>query len=584
MKRGFVSIRTKLILLFCVLITVPFMVSGILAYQRYTENVEKDAVNYSQQIANQLAINLDRYIKDIDRITLGLFYDSAVLATLRAHDGPPSPVSYLTTEERSAMSQYMSSLVIDQTEIEGIFIFANDGSLFSNLEETVRARWSAEEEPWMEQAREKEGALAIIPPSRMNYYLSEPGYILSMARQILDPITFQGIGYIKVDLSKRGMESILSMVHLGNQGEIFILNQEGQALYPFELSAGGPDAAAPGSGADGPADGRFLAARSVSDYAGLEVRVLIPREELTRGPREIIRFTAFISVVSLIAAYLSAIYTSGRLVRPIRYLQTKMGVVESGNLDVSAQVHTNDEIGQLAMSFNLMVQRLNRSVKEVYELRIKESEAQLAALQSQMNPHFLYNTLESIRMHALKEDNDRLSAVIASLGELLRYTIDKHERQVTLGSEVEFLEHYLEVQSFRLEDKLQPEIRIDFSHESCLVPKLILQPLVENAIEHGLGDRPLRIVVSSRMDGEHLIVTVEDDGRGMSREKMQSVEAGLAAGETNPAAKRGVGLRNIHQRLKLLYGESAGLFFEKNRALGTSVSLKIPLQCEGEEA
>lgn len=573
------SIRTKMILLLCLLITVPFMVSGVLAYERYTDNVEADARSYSQQISNQLAINLDRYVKDIDRITLGLFYDSTVMGILRDHNETPSPAAYLTTEERSSMSQYMSSLVIDQTEIQGIFIFANDGSLFSNLNETVRARWSADNEPWMQQAKEREGALTIIPPARMNYYLQEPGAVLSITRQIIDPLMNQGIGYIKVDLSSRGMDAILSTVSLNNQGEIFILNPEGQVLYPFEPS----DRQLEVIGSEAALE-QYMVARSISEYAGLEVMGLIPHEELTRGPREVIRFTAYISIASLIVAYVSAIFTSGRLVGPIRYLQMKMRLVESGNLSEQARVLTSDEIGQLTESFNRMVQQLDRTVKEVYEVRIKENEAQLAALQSQMNPHFLYNTLESIRMHAVKEDHEELSAVIVSLGELLRYTIDKHERQVSLGSELEFLEHYLEVQSFRLEDRLLPEVRIDLSHESCLVPKLILQPLVENAIEHGLGEHPLRILVTSHMDEEDLILRVEDDGRGMSDERIRSVERGLMSTESDSTKKRGFALRNIHQRLKLLYGTTAGISFEKDRACGTSVTIKIPIRWEEQSA
>ena len=128
-----------MIVLFCSLISIPFIFSSIFAYDRYSNHMESESSNYAKQIASQLAINLDRYMKDLDRITLGLFYDNNVLDTLRAHRQPQQTPSYLTLEERNIMNQYMSSLVIDQTEIQGIFIFAKDGSLFSNLNESVRS-------------------------------------------------------------------------------------------------------------------------------------------------------------------------------------------------------------------------------------------------------------------------------------------------------------------------------------------------------------------------------------------------------------------------------------------------------------
>lgn len=577
MKGRFVSIRTKMIALFCSLITVPFIFSGMLAYERYSSHMEAESGNYARQIANQLAINLDRYIRDLDRITLGLFFDNSVLDILRDHSAPGTALTYMTTDERIRMNQYMSSLVIDQTEIEGIFIFANDGILFSNLNESVRVRWSEENEAWMKQASERKGALAVIPPASMNYYLQEPGVVLSITRQIIDPVSGQDIGYIKVDIASRGMNQLFAGVSLSNHGAIYIRNSAGEVLYPFDRSGMRLNEAGPPADPDS-----NLIASSRAEYAGLEVIGVIPKGEVTRGAREVVRFTAAISLLSLVIAYLSAIFVSGRLVRPIRYLQMKMRVVESGNLKEKANVYTRDEIGQLTESFNGMVQKLDRTVREVYEIRIKENEAQLAALQSQMNPHFLYNTLESIRMEAAKERHEQLSAIISSLGNLLRYTIDKHEGRVPLGEELAFLAHYLEVQAFRLEDRLRTDIRVDLSHEHIQVPKLILQPLVENAIEHGLGERPLRIVVTSRMEEDTLVLKVEDDGIGMSDEMLARLQSGLAFSDAGHRAKRGYALRNIHQRLQLLYGSAAGISFERGRPSGVSVEIRLPIPSEEE--
>jgi len=577
MNRPFVSIRAKMMLLCCLLITAPFALSGLFVFQRYSEQIERDSAAFTRQITDQLAINLDRYIRDLDRVTLGLFYDSDVMRVLRSHRHSSGTNGYVPAGETYDMNQYMSSLVIDQTEIEGIFIFTNDGHLFSNLQETVKNRWDDTETSWMREAKSRNGALTVVPPTVAGYYTGEARPMLSIARHILDPTTGEGLGYVKVDLSDRSVERILRTVDLSENGKVYILNKKSEVLYPF-----GTGGAAPGIATDR-SDDRYLTSASEVDYADLTVVGVIPRTDLNEGPRELTRYTLVISAVAVTVASLIAIVTSDRLVKPIRYLQKKMRAVEQGILNEPAAVRTHDEIGQLTESFNRMISRLDEYVKTVYESQLREQEARLSALQSQIHPHFLYNTLEAIRMHALKDRNDALSSVIESLGRLLRYTVDRNERHVALREELEFLEHYLDIQKFRLDDKLSYAFHVDVTYEDCVVPKLVLQPLAENAIEHGMGDGPLSITVAAFVVEDDLLVTVTDDGKGMSAERLRDVESRLREPRSETGARRGVALRNIHQRLQILYGPNYGLVVDKRRKRGTSIAIRLPLRWGGDE-
>ena len=250
---------------------------------------------------------------------------------------------------------------------------------------------------------------------------------------------------------------------------------------------------------------------------------------------------------------------------------------------------THDEIGQLAQGFNSMVGEIDRLVKEVYETRLREREAELSALQSQINPHFLYNTLESINMMALKHDHYEISDVVASLGKLLRYTVDMRENLVYLKEEIRFIEAYLRIQSLRYGDRLAFKLEIDPALEFYLIPKLILQPLVENAIEHGVGQSAGTVLISAIGRENSLILIVADSGAGMAVEARSKVKEQIYAVseittvrvKTNfGEKKKGFALRNVHQRIRLMYGEPYGLFINEESTTGNSFVIKLPIRVE----
>ena len=583
-RSRFVSIRTKFLVLFALLITLPFMLSGFLTYWKYSSNVERDAQAYSEQIAEQVAINLRQYVKEMDRITLALYYDSEVMRILDRRKASEQGRNYLTVGELTAMNQLISSVIIERTELEGVFIFALDGSLFSNLQETIRTSWEPESNDWMALAKRKNGGLAIIPPLEGRYYLGPPRVVLSLARLIKDPFTTEDLGYMKIDLTSAGFEKIISSVRVTPNSKLYVFNEELQQLYPFTGQA--PNSY--GALADERSDQWIVSEREV-DYGNLRIVSVVPREDVLADARQLTSFTLWISAAALLLAYLAAVLTSNAFVKPINHLLKRMRRVQTGDFQGRAEVYSRDEVGLLTEGFNHMVSRLDLMIKDMYELRLREKDSELSALQSQINPHFLYNTLESISMFAHKEKNEELSRVITSLGRLLRYTVNNKERFVTLAEELAFVDHYLSIQSFRLEERLSTEMLSDFSHEPAIVPKLILQPLVENAIEHGLGAAPLKLTLLTKIIDQDLFVFVMDNGKGISPERKREIEGSIGRTPAQSPeigadkATKGFALRNIHQRLLLLYGEPYGLTIEDTRGRGTSVYVRIPFRWEEAE-
>jgi two-component system sensor histidine kinase YesM len=289
------------------------------------------------------------------------------------------------------------------------------------------------------------------------------------------------------------------------------------------------------------------------------------------------------------AAYAAAVILSNRLVKPIAHLQTKMRQVRRGLFQERAVVTTNDEIGQLTEGFNSMIGEIDRLVKEVYETRLREREAELSALQSQIHPHFLYNTLETMNMLALQGNGPELSNIVTSLGKLLRYTVDKQERLVHVFDEVKFAQAYLQIQAMRLGDKLQAAIHIDSSYDYCLVPKLILQPLIENVIEHAMGSGTVHMTLTASVEDDDLILSIKDDGNGISGERLKRLEEQLQAGSESRSLieaqqggfgtiKKGFALRNVHLRVRLHYGEPYGLFVDHKANCGAAFHIRLPIQ------
>ena len=204
-----------------------------------------------------------------------------------------------------------------------------------------------------------------------------------------------------------------------------------------------------------------------------------------------------------------------------------MNLVRHGKLRQTVQVASRDELGHLSQEFNLMTEEINRLVNEVYLLSIKEKEAQLSALQSQINPHFIYNTLESINMMAIQANDYAVSDTVHALGRLLRYTVDKYDRLVPLSEELDFIQAYMMIQNVRFGSRLRLILEVDGEVDQVKVPKLLLQPLVENAIEHGFNNMAEegRIWVSVVRFEEDLLLTVRDNGRGFNRGRDRTVAA-----------------------------------------------------------
>ncbi|MBW4839896.1 MAG: histidine kinase, partial [Paenibacillaceae bacterium] len=274
---------------------------------------------------------------------------------------------------------------------------------------------------------------------------------------------------------------------------------------------------------------------------------------------------------------------SSRLTRPLKLLKNKMKLAASGFLESKVTPAGNDEVAELGRSYNIMLGK----IKALLEQSIREQEemkkAELRALQAQINPHFLYNTLDSILWMAEAGKNDRVITLVQSLSRLFRISLNRGRDWIPLEKEIEHVHSYLIIQQMRYRDILEYRIEVEPHLLPCSVLKMTLQPIVENALYHGIKNKRGKgmITVSAQESGEReLQLTVRDNGCGMPADKLERLRRDLLNGrlpvETGEEVSGGFGLHNVHQRIKLFYGEPYGVVIDSVDGEGTTVTISIP--------
>lgn len=306
---------------------------------------------------------------------------------------------------------------------------------------------------------------------------------------------------------------------------------------------------------------------------GWTLITLIPQNELEDETNALIRLILFVdAAVALIAFGILFLFVR-RFTDPITKLCRSMENVGQGDFQKKFAVRSNDEIGMLGRSFNSMVENIDNLIKTVYKLEISKKQAELDSLKMQINPHFLYNTLETINWMARMQNNMDIATVTTALGQFFRASVHQ-SNFITIAEEIKNVQNYLTIQAYRFGNKIKTEISADEDCKDEFIPSFLLQPLVENAIIHGLEPKLtkgiLKISIYREEDGIHFMVW--DDGVGISEETLQRIRADFMTLNT----KNFIGLGNVNKRICLHYGNNCRLTISSGINEGTAVSFIIP--------
>ncbi|AQR92993.1 cache domain-containing sensor histidine kinase [Clostridium saccharoperbutylacetonicum] len=317
-----------------------------------------------------------------------------------------------------------------------------------------------------------------------------------------------------------------------------------------------------------------------------KVVTVLPIDQITDQTNKVIINSIIAITATIVLAIIMIIYFSKNISNRIDLLRREMHRVVNGDFYIMTKIDGNDEIGQLYDDLNIMVESINKLINEVYlgeiqkeQLKLRQKEAEFKMLANQINPHFLYNTLETIRMKAFCNGDKEIADIVKKLGKIMRRNLEVSGKEVTLKSELELIEGYLQIQSMRFEGMVSYEMNIEdnIDTESYKILPLLLQPVVENAFIHGLEEKRNKgtIIINIFIKEKLLIVKICDDGVGIKLERLQEINKKLDCFEENNG--KSIGLMNVNQRIKMYYGGEYGMNIESEFGKGTIVTLFLPI-------
>ncbi|TDF91973.1 sensor histidine kinase [Paenibacillus piri] len=411
-------------------------------------------------------------------------------------------------------------------------------------------------------------------------------------RTIPNFITDTPLGYFMVVLDKKQIENDLIHIDIGQGGSMFIVNEDGLAIVSSDeaMEMETKRYLADNFKDRNDVSGHFIhsvnGVHSLVTYNKLHRTnwtsvVILPVSSLTKGMDYVNYLLILTGCATILLVFITARLLSARITKPISNIQRNMKRVEQGNLQVNLPVTHTLEINDLSQSFNHMVGKLNILINQVYEGELRRREAELKALQANIHPHFLYNTLDSLYWMLIIRGQEEVAKVVVSLSHLFRYSIGGKGQTVPLRSELEHIRNYLQIQQIRFED-LEVECIWDETIGNVTILKLLLQPLVENAIYHGLekksGNRKLTIATKA-IDQGLVLITIRDNGAGIRPEQLALIRSMMRMADHFQILEErlGMGIENVHRRIKLFYGEAYGMDISSEPGEGTEITIRIPL-------
>lgn len=577
--------QQKLLIVFLALVCLPLVMISYASSLYYTRSIKANTTAYATEITSKMLLKLDDYVTDLYNMSAMPLYNSDFIGWLS------DPGTGLVKSR--GMDLYIENLNKIKPDSVSVYVFDNYGQIYYNIKSGGRSDLDRVRDTWSRIAVEGDGKPELVSTPAVStdgrsYYAFTVIRELKQVNNDLSPI-----GYIAFDTDIGAIDRQMRDVDDLTKGRTVLVDENDKVVYATDRNLLAQDlsgdesiqraTATKGSFAIKIDGASYITTYAKSSLTNWKLLVYVPMEEATSRATVTRTVTLLTSGAFILLALIIAIGISYALTRPLSRIKELMQEVQTGNLNVSFNQKYRDEVGMLGRHFNIMVNRIRDLLEEVKLTQTRKKEAEYAALQSQINPHFIYNTLETIRMRAELNDDEEVADMTFTLGKLLRYGVNQEEQIVKVRQELEHLGNYVALQNIRFSNRYRLEVDIPERDYELPCIKLMFQPIVENAIHHAfknrLGAGTIRIGV--RYEGTDVVFSVSDDGGGMDEQKLKLVRERIS-GQREPAPSgRGIGLRNVHERIRIQYGEGYGLQVNSREEAGTTVEIRLPDSREG---
>lgn len=578
------GIQSTIMISFSIISISIMVILGALLYLRFSNAVREEMIQSTSTLMEQTGENLEDYLGSMRRISDAVYYNA-----IKEND--------FSSQDKDIQQGMNLLYEANKDNLKSIAVYNNYGSLMAA--EPVA---SQKEDPnvtrqgWFQKAMDEKENMHFSTPhiqnlfndSKFRYY-----WVISLSRAI--EITDRGVsqmGVLLVDMDYSGISRMMNQINTSNNGQYYYLcDSNGEIIYhprQIQISDGicKESSIEAAHYKDGVYEEKFEGERrkvvvNTISYTGWRLVGVIPYRAFTHGMIDVSYFVGILMILMVMMLVIINRVVSAKISSPILRLNESVKEYEAGE---KPEIYAGGsmEIRHLGNSIQNSYEKIDSLMKEIVKEQDERRKSEMDALQSQINPHFLYNALESLTWMVEAERNDEAVFMISQLARLFRISLSKGRTVITIGDELQHAQSYMNIQKIRYKNKFSVDFQVDPSlYEYCTV-KLILQPILENAINYGVRemDDCGEIIIKGKKEKGNIILSVEDNGLGMSQEEVEFVLT-----DSNRIHKHGsgVGLMNINNRIKILFGKEYGLIVESEPDEGTRVSICIPAVLYTEE-
>jgi len=587
---------------FTLVIVASFIFIIYFSVSAYGKKLESNHIKYSTQVIKNLVGNINNYIDELEVITNSLNYNYYIQSYLIERSKPSQPLTSTlsSAENYQASLEALSNIINLRGDITSIFVVDNKEIAFfkSQSMNVEKSKFTVNPE-WFTNDRQFTQNMFFIGQNQI-MYKNLPTHVFTFARKIERYDGDGNLGIILIDTNLSIIQRYFSSASLDDHSFILLLDTSGNLIESshiptqisksptFSIEAFGEDIMSTltqpvsdntlkqSSFIQAIAGEDYLVTYDKIDRTGWILATITDYQGIINDANTVRNYIVFVGFITLILLMVITYIISSRITTPIASLKNTMNLIHKGDLTQTAEITSHDEVGELATSFNVMIKRINTLMHEVVEEQAEKRKSELRVLQDQINPHFLYNTLDSIIWMAESKDPNTVP-MIEALSNLFRLSLNRGQEMITIQEELDHVKNYLYILSMRYFERFDYMFDIDPNTLNYKIPKLILQPLVENAIYHGIKNKSSKglIIIKTHCTEKNLILTVIDDGVGMTPAKAIQLLSDNSMVKSEEGS--GIGVTNVHQRIKLYFGPTYGLTIQSTESVGTTVNINMPL-------
>ncbi|MFD0693579.1 sensor histidine kinase [Paenibacillus sp. GCM10027628] len=578
------SIKTKIVWISVVISMVPLLLLAMLFYKTSTELLETTMYRNADQNADYLSEYLDKYFRNFSYSALQV-YGFKNIMNLMENGNDYNNANIINV--RDSLSNYFRLLQSQNEDVIKIMLYGKKNTL---EESWSRASFYDSLQPVKEIPRSEDLLNLPFQHTFMTTYkdsaLEQSFFVYAIS--VYDPYYKYKIGTILFIIQNKDIQKMVEKYNRA-PNVIVLQNSRGDRFYQTDTKydqdvKGFSDPPSPSAKLKHVLNfndrRELLIGTSYLDHGNMKLDIVYPSTELNKNRKYIFNLTLLILFAVILIIYLFSLMSQHYITKPIQLLGRAMSALRNGNFAVSLKVNNwSDDISQLARNFNFMTRKISDLIESEYEMKLRNKEAQIIALQTQINPHFLYNTLQTIGGKAVLNGEYEIQEMCSALGDMFRYSFYEGNKESTLGMELLHINNYLYIQKFRFEELLQTEIDVAEEFRKYPMIRFVLQPIIENAIIHSLGktvNRELHLHISAIRDNNAIVILIKDDGPGIDAKLLAEMQDVLDQKSLSVYSGVSIGLKNVHERLQMVYGPMYGIRVESVLGQGTSVYITIP--------